>query len=1230
MDNNYQPLFSEAYLWSIWQRDFQSYVDTYDKDVLKTLSNWSEKEFQKETAAEGSFVSVFFKKLWNYKASGESSSGEGYSCYPQYPVKRAGERGGTGEADLALGYFGLEETISKIPQVLCEFKDIRSGLDNPQKRKGNDRSPVKQCFDYLREAKSPLTGNEPVSPSWGIVSDMNEFRLYYYKDLEKRYQKFIIRSNEELSLLSTKPEGQRKRFFFWKNCSVSSFSRLLLPLAVNREFLFNSIVKFNPDFKGTKGRLVRITQRLLDRFIFILFCEDMGDELNFPRNLLRDLLIKESLDADYDSEDSIIWERIKKLFGSMREGKPFREIKINKFNGGLFEEDAEIESLKIPSFVFCIKNQGVNPESILKSGNTLLYFSAKYNFGESESGGDRSITLITLGRIFEQSITELEIMEAKADDRISLMELSKRKTDGVYYTPEWVTKYIVEETVGRKLEDIKKEIGLTQFPEISIEEIKKQQATKKTKKLTHSPVIEYLRLLDIYSERLDKIKVIDPACGSGAFLIQAYKYLLQQRQWIANERERVEGHRSIFDTDKVIKSILSNNIYGVDINSESVEITRLAIWLNTARPDATLSSLDKNIVCGNTLIAHDFYSDNVDKDGQLGFFSETQKERINVFDWEKAFPEIFSKGGFDCVIGNPPYVKLQNFRTVQPEMSNYLIDHKTKGKPLYASTQTGNFDLYLPFIEKGIELLNPEGRMGYIAPNVWVVNEYGEGLRKKIKENKRFERWVDFKSFQVFEEAITYTSLQFFRGKEVSEVKCYFASDGDISKIDWDDSNVDTYTYAELPEDAWVFAPKKEKELMEKLNASCVSLENSTKQIFQGLVTSADYVYHLEKIGQNRYKQTKKDKSTIEVNIEDEIMHPLVSGTDAKRYILPDSNMRILFPYKIENDKGVLIPAKEFEKDYPLAWKYLLSNEKDLRSRENSKMDNDTKWWGYVYPKSLDKQKFPKLLIPRLIISLFAVIDDTHEYFLDNVDVGGILVKEKEDLFFLGGILNAPVANFVWRRISKPFQNDYRSANKQFIAPLPIPKANENEKKQVADLAKELQSLHTERRDKIAMIDKRLESSQVQKDKRKPSWIWVEADNKNWFETKLESINTQLFKGAKLSVSLDKGELQFFINGISIFEIFLEEKESSFIYSQWKQKIRQINVTEKYNAKSLVTDLLDLVKTENSAVKDQVTALDKEIDTLDKTISVKEKEMNAVVYGLYQLTGEEIQLVSEQ
>ncbi len=292
-------------------------------------------------------------------------------------------------------------------------------------------------------------------------------------------------------------------------------------------------------------------------------------------------------------------------------------------------------------------------------------------------------------------------------------------------------------------------------------------------------------------------------------------------------------------------------------------------------------------------------------------------------------------------------------------------------------------------------------------------------------------------------------------------------------------------------------------------------------------------------------------------------------------------------------------------------------------------MDDDAKWWGYNYPKNLDKQELPKIGVAQTVPGMRVFFDEKGEFYFNNVRVNGILTEDILTSCYLTGILNSPPINFVFKRIAKPKDNDFYEANKQFIAPLPIPNANETEKKLVAELAKELQSLHTERRDKIAMIDKRLESSQVQKDKRKPSWIWVEADNKNWYETKLESIHTKIFKGAKLSISLDKGELQFFINGNLIFEIFLEEKESYFIYSQWKQKIRKINVTEKYNAKSLVTDLLDLVKTENSAVKDQVTALDKEIDGLDKTISVKEKEINGVVYKLYGLTDEEIKLVSE-
>lgn len=1271
MSNINQPLFAENFLLSHWDRDFQNYVKSIDEEILEQLKNWASKDFQKETTAESTFVNLFFKKLWNYIASGESSSEEGYTCQSQYPIQRAGQKGGTGEADLALGYFGKNDSISKIPQVLCEFKDIRSRIDEPQNRKGNNRSPVKQCADYIKEAFSSLYGNEPVLPTWGIVTDMNEFRLYIRREIPYKYQRFIIQSNnsEEVSLIENSKNAQKKRFLFWKlfQCNLllshhgkSELEKLLdkqwilekeiendfyLEYKEYRQKIFETILKYNPNFSGTKGKLVRLTQRFLDRCIFILFCEDMGSELHFPQNILRDLLIKESIDEDYDEEDNVIWTRIKKLFISMRDGSPFRNHKINKFNGGLFEEETELESLIIPTFLFCSKGQGINEETLLTDKFTLLYFSAKYNFGVTEKTHERSISLITLGRIFEQSITELEIMEAHADGKISLNEISKRKRNGVYYTPEWVTKYIIEETIGKRLEEIRLEIGISKIPEITKEQIDKYQNARKGKKQTHSFIQEYLSLLDIYSKKLDDIKVIDPACGSGAFLIQAFQFLLKERQWIAEERERIEGHGSIFDSDKVIKSILSNNIYGIDINPESVEITRLAIWLHTAKADSTLCSLDKNIICGNTLISSGFYKDDANSGDGLfseSDFSEEKKEEINVLNLQEAFPDIFpprspsppfpersrrERGGFDCVIGNPPYVKLQNFRKVQPEVAEYLVKQQVDGKPMYRSTQTGNFDLYLPFIEKGLELLHPKGKMGYIAPNVWLVNEYGKGLRNKLLETKQMDRWVDFKSFQVFEEAITYTALQFFTGSENEEIKCSFAFDGDISNIDWNET--DSVSYQELQNaDAWNFLPKAERKLLDRLNLECDRLEDSCKGITVGIQTSADYIYHLEKLAPNKYLHKTLDKKTIEIELEDEIMHPLVSGPDAKRYILPNPSTCLLFPYILENRKARLYNKEEMESQFPKTWKYLKSYEKELRSREKGKMDKDESWWAYNYPKNLDKQEFPKLMVPRLVIHLFCVMDIEGQFYLDNVDVGGILLNKQEDIFYLAGILNSPVANFVWRRISKPFQNDYRSANKQFIAPLPIPKATEEEKTKVGNLAKTLQELHTTRRDKLLMIEKRLNSSQTEEDKRKPSWLWADAQDKEKLDKKLETIDVYLQKGATLRAETEYGELKFFINDIPVIQgIFEEEKEAEFIYAEWNKFARETNVTEHFDAKKLINGLLNLRKTSNTAIKDQVVKLDREIIHLEKSILEKEKEMNELTYRLYDLSKEEIKLV---
>jgi hypothetical protein len=155
-----------------------------------------------------------------------------------------------------------------------------------------------------------------------------------------------------------------------------------------------------------------------------------------------------------------------------------------------------------------------------------------------------------------------------------------------------------------------------------------------------------------------------------------------------------------------MRSILSDNLYGVDINPESVEITQLALWLHTAQPGKPLSNLDRHIRCGNSLVGREFESFYQQKQKRLfSDLNEQAREDVNVFDWAASFPEVFgadipdNERGFDCVVGNPPYIKLQHFRMLKPDESDFYTEARTEdGKRLFESAQTGNFDLYLPFI----------------------------------------------------------------------------------------------------------------------------------------------------------------------------------------------------------------------------------------------------------------------------------------------------------------------------------------------------------------------------------------------------------------------------------------------------------------------------------------------------------------------------------------------------
>jgi hypothetical protein len=682
---------SRPYLQSMLDFEFRDYLDKgQDEVVLSKLKLWNARDKkQTETQAENAFVQVFFVELWGNGLSGAGHE-DNHTLAPRYAIEGGSGSGNKGAADLALGWFRGD--AKAVPQVICEFKDIRSKLEAKQNRKGANLSPVEQCLTYVKAARRHTWGNEPVQPWWGLVTDMNEFRLYWWDRAPQSYMRFTISGKNDLfethDLLTENKDAQFDRFLFWKllrrDSLISISGKPELWRIVERqgrreheieeEFyghykdfrdrLFKELIVSNPKFKGTRSDLLRVSQRILDRFIFAFYCEDMGERMLFPPQFLRNLFSGRATEPYYEEGGKDIWELMKRLFSRMNTGGNLGKEKVPCINGGLFADDAMLDDLVIPNSMFAAEGQThTNEAALAKDKKTLLFLSGYYNYA-AKGDATQSLTLYTLGRIFEHSITELEYKVGELEGRETVAKLSKRKRDGVYYTPEWVVNYLVQETMGPWFAAAREASG---WAEDDAE-----------------PAPQALKT---YLAKLRSIKVVDPACGSGAFLISAFRKLLDERTVVAAvmQQRALKDDQGIGDDEsKIVSDILTHNIYGVDINPASVEIAKLALWLHSARVRSPLSTLDGNLLCGNSLVAKDVWSI-VTKTPQA-------EGRINPFDWEGTFAE----GSFDIVLGNPPYVKLQNLMKVDPDVVAYLKAQRPIGT--YESTQTGNFDLYLPFI----------------------------------------------------------------------------------------------------------------------------------------------------------------------------------------------------------------------------------------------------------------------------------------------------------------------------------------------------------------------------------------------------------------------------------------------------------------------------------------------------------------------------------------------------
>jgi len=623
----------------------------------KLLENWkkalkdSDLEKTKEKSVQGRFLATFFESILDYT---DITSGQEEWTLIQHPRIENDSK----EPDGSLGWFTKD---NKKTRAVIELKDAKTQLDKKQYRGSEKLTPIEQAYLYSTKYEGC---------NWIIVSNFKEIRLYNKYKTQEYYEKFNV-----IDLIE---EAEFKRFYFLfckKNLLSKYQGSVIDVLAKDTTEAEQDITKkFYSEYrqirlnllghliinnsKIQKEILLEKTQKLLDKFIFTLFCEDTSSLL--PLNIVKDTYSRAL--RSFSSSEQRVWDEFKGLFQAIDKGNSRVKPPINAYNGGLFITDTVLDNLVIKDEFW-----------------DELIRLADYDF-------ETDLNVNILGHIFEQSISDLESLKSELLGKEQDKKKNKRKKDGIYYTPEYITRYIVENTVGKYLEE--------------------------------NP------------DKLSTIKILDPACGSGAFLNQAHSFLTNEykarHEALINKKLEKGESITLFDYNHAgtSREILLNNLFGVDLNQESVEITKLALWLKTARGTEPLQNLDKNIKTGNSLIDDPEIAGN------------------KAFNWNIEFKDIMDEGGFDVIIGNPPYVNGIILQGSQPKAREWLKNNY--------STLIEKWDLYIAFIERGINLLKKNGYLTFIIPDAFITEKYASKLREYLLKETNIVQIDHFPNIYIF------------------------------------------------------------------------------------------------------------------------------------------------------------------------------------------------------------------------------------------------------------------------------------------------------------------------------------------------------------------------------------------------------------------------------------------------------------------------------------------------
>lgn len=783
----------------------------------KVIDSWvwslenSDLDKTKEVSVQGPFLTRIFGDSLGYEQAGGGV--ETHHLVAELGIKQD-------SADAGLGFY---TSTLKTTRAVVELKDAHTSLDKKQIGRANKETPVEQAYRYA---------NKQDSCKWIIVSNFKEIRLYskyrsmeYYesfkleelKDPVKLRQFYYLLSRE--NLISEAGNSVVDDLFAQSTDASKDISeRFYQQYRDRRRNLFEDLVDANPTHGPTL--LLEKAQKILDRLIFVCFCEDSSIRLLPPKTIRRDIL--DAAESSFEADDQKLWRRCMGLFGGIDNGLPTRVPPINAYNGGLFAPDAILDSLVVR-------------DSVLKPILAL----EEYDF-------DSELDVNLLGHVFERSIADLEGIRAEIDGIELDKDETKRKKDGIYYTPAYITKYLVENTLGAYLAE--------------------------------------------HPERLETLKILDPACGSGAFLNQAHGFLkgaYQQRraeleaaalaeqadaQADAAERNakkrkrtsRVGGLLEVTDSGAVEvrrdlstewayvnDAVLLRHIYGVDLNEESAEITKLSLWLKTAKADEPLRNLDANIRVGNSLI------------------EDVKVAGLKAFDWSTEFDGETESGEFDIIIGNPPWVFARSGK-LDPKDKDYF--YKTYEVAQY------QLNLYALFIERAFRQLKDGGRFGFIVPNTWLTIITFEGLRRYILSKTTDVQVINIYD-KVFEDANVDCCMILFTKGTPGDVQLGEMREQEIelfTPVDHDALLAGTSAIMNIGQ----FKDAAKQAILMTINAKAKPLSNYAK------VSTGIKAYQIGKGRPPQDKDVKDGRVYHSTSKIDDTYVPYLEGVDVKRYRL--------------------------------------------------------------------------------------------------------------------------------------------------------------------------------------------------------------------------------------------------------------------------------------------------------------------------------------------------------